>query len=429
MSQPQPEALRVVHLAAHDGRGGAARAVRRLHAGLGALGLHSRLFVRERFSAEPGICAVAPGDGAAHARAARRIARELERHERAHAPDDEPFHGDRAPLGAQLLDALPDAHVYNLHWVGGFVDWGTVLPALARRAPVVFTLSDLNAITGGCHYDLGCGRYRDACGACPRLGSRDPADLSAAVLARKRRALAAIAPGRLQLVAASRWLAERIRESRLGRDVPTLVIPRAVDTARFRPRDRAAARRRFGLGDRERVALFVSTRLTNRRKGIEHALGAAESLRRLPGFRLVCAGFGPGPEPRGLPVLELGHVADDERMAELLSAADVLLAPALQEAFGLAVLEALSCGTPVVAFDTGAAPDLVKPGVHGFVVPVGDVRAMSQAAHAVLLDDSIRARMGRAARELALEGYGLEQQARRYQDLYRSMLGSCEAAG
>jgi glycosyltransferase involved in cell wall biosynthesis len=62
-------------------------------------------------------------------------------------------------------------------------------------------------------------------------------------------------------------------------------------------------------------------------------------------------------------------------------------------------------------------------------VPVGDVRAMSQAAHAVLLDDSIRARMGRAARELALEGYGLEQQARRYQDLYRSMLGSCEAAG
>jgi len=427
MTHPQRGPLRVVHLAAHDGRGGAARAMRRLHAGLAALGVDSRVLVRERFSAEPGIAAFAPSGHPSRARAARRIARDLARYEWACPPADEPFSDDRAPLGARLLGAVPEADVYNLHWVGGFVDWRAVLPALARRAPVVFTLSDLNPITGGCHYDLGCGRYRDACGACPRLRSTDPEDLSAAVLARKLRALDAVAPGRLQLVAGSRWLAERIRESRLGRDLPTAVIPRAVDTARFRPRGRAAARRRLGLSAGDRVALFVSTRLANRRKGLEHALAAAETLRELPGFRLVCVGFGPRSDWRGLPVLEIGHVADDERMADLLSAADVLLAPALQEAFGLAVLESLSCGTPVVAFDTGAAPDLVKPGVHGFVVPVGQARAMGQAARAVLCDDAGRARMGRACRQLALDGYGLERQAQRYRDLYRSLLGASEA--
>ena len=126
------------------------------------------------------------------------------------------FSDDRTEFGADLLTGIPDADVYNLHWVGGFVDWAAVLPGLAERAPLVWTLSDLNALTGGCHYDHGCGRYREACGACPQLGSDDLGDRTAVILRRKLETLARLQPGALRMVAGSRWLADRVRESRMG---------------------------------------------------------------------------------------------------------------------------------------------------------------------------------------------------------------------
>jgi glycosyltransferase involved in cell wall biosynthesis len=417
----QRRPLRVLHLATHDGRGGAARATRRLHAGLRALGVDSRVLVRERYSREPGI--VAFDDAAPPARRRERARRLAEEAARADARrPHEAFSSDRTALGADLLAAIPPADLYNLHWVGGFVDWAEVLLPLSRRAPLVWTLSDLNALTGGCHYDLGCGRYREACGACPQLASRDPDDASRATLRRKCEVLARMRPGALHVVAASRWLADRARESAVTRTLPTTVIPRGVDVDVFRPRDRDAVRRALGIGRGERVALLVSTRLGTPRKGLAQALEAARHARDVPGFRLVCVGLGPGPPNDGsLPVTSLGHVASDDRLAELMSAADVLIAPSLQEAFGLTVLEAMACGTPVVAFDTGGAPDLVKPGRHGYVVPVGDARALGHALRIVLRDDLSRGRMGEACRALAVEGHGLDHQARRYRDLYRSL--------
>jgi glycosyltransferase involved in cell wall biosynthesis len=431
MTQPRQrdDSLRVVHLATHDGRGGAARATRRLHSGLLGQGVQSRVLVRERFSDDPGIVALADGAGSERRRArGRALADALVAQGPVRIPRGR-FSDDRTELGADLVPGIPDAHVYNLHWVGGFVDWAAVLPALSARAPLVWTLSDMNPLTGGCHYDHGCGRYREACGACPQLGSSDPGDRTAVILRRKLETLGRLRPGSLRVVAASHWLADRVRESRMGDRVAIEVIPRAVDVGTFRPRDREPARRSFGLGPAERVALFVSTHLTNPRKGIEYALEAARVARGVPGLRLVCVGFGPVPEVADdLPITWVEHIASDARMADLMSAADVLLAPSLQEAFGLTFLEALACGTPVVAFDTGGAADLVKPGVHGYVVPVGDGRAMGKALAGLLGDETARARMAEACRALVLEGYGLDHQAGRYRELYNSLLRDASSA-
>ena len=95
---------------------------------------------------------------------------------------------DRSEHAADLADQLPPCDVINLHWVDGAFDYEAFLPRAARLAPVVWTLHDMHAFTGGCYYDYGCGRFKDKCGCCPLLGSTEAEDLSRNVWQGKRRA-------------------------------------------------------------------------------------------------------------------------------------------------------------------------------------------------------------------------------------------------
>ena len=89
--------------------------------------------------------------------------------------------------------------------------------------------------TGGCHYDEGCGKFENRCGACPQLGSRDENDLSRQVWQRKYDALRR--HGKVHLVATSNWIAQQAKRSSLLRDFPITVIPNGLDTEDFAPRD------------------------------------------------------------------------------------------------------------------------------------------------------------------------------------------------
>jgi glycosyltransferase involved in cell wall biosynthesis len=125
----------------------------------------------------------------------------------------------------------------HLHWIaGGFVN----VRALRKyRLPLVWTLHDMWAFTGGCHYDDGCGRYLSACGSCPVLGSNTSFDLSSLGFRRKTRAYRDLP---LTVVTPSRWLGDRARSSPLLAGFPVSVIPNAIDTGCFRPIAKDAAR-------------------------------------------------------------------------------------------------------------------------------------------------------------------------------------------
>ena len=95
--------------------------------------------------------------------------------------------------------------------------------------------------------------------------------------------------------------------------------------------------------------------------------------------------------------------------------------PSLQESFGQTVTESMACGTPVVGFDAGGIPDMVRPGVTGQLAPVGDAAALAVAIESVLSDPA-RAAMGERCRQVAVDEYGLRLQATRYHDLYRTLI-------
>jgi glycosyltransferase involved in cell wall biosynthesis len=129
--------------------------------------------------------------------------------------------------------------------------------------------------------------------------------------------------------------------ARYYRRAPAAVIPNGVDTELFRPRDRGAARRRMGLEEGPRYALFVGR--PEYRKGADLLL---ESCRGA-GWELLHAGAPPLPGARALGLL------DPERLADAYAAADCLLFPTRYEACSYVLLEALACGTPAVTTRIG----------------------------------------------------------------------------
>jgi glycosyltransferase involved in cell wall biosynthesis len=186
------------------------------------------------------------------------------------------------------------------------------------------------ALTGGCHYDGGCGKFTQRCGACPVLGSTADDDLSRAVWTRKSAALSKLAPDRLHLVGTSRWIAaEAKRSSLLGR-FPVSVIPNGLDTTEFAPRDKGYSRDTLGVPRDTKVVLFVADSAANRRKGFDHLAAALAGMTDESNLFLLSVGGGK-PNVPGLPQLHLGKIAHDRMLSVVYSAADVFVIPSLQE--------------------------------------------------------------------------------------------------
>lgn len=423
--------MQVTLLSTNERAGGAAIAANRLHLGLQRGGVASRMVVLGRQSDDPAVDVVGRGPGRRLRRFVRRRRRRAfrRRYGPARPPKLELFSDDRVPWPDALAGTLPAADVYNPHWVAGFLDYGRFFRRLPAGTPFVWTLHDMNPFTGGCHYDLGCGRFRDGCGACPQLGSRDPADLSAQVHHRKAAALAHLRPATTRIVAPSAWLAREAADSALFARFRVDIIPNGLDTDVFRPQPRACARDELGLPAGGRVVLFGADSVANHRKGFDLLLEALDGLGAEREVTLAALGGGTVQVPAAAgPVVPLGRIGDARLLALAYAAADLFVLPTRADNLPNVVLEAMACGTPVVGFDVGGVPDMVRPGETGLLAPPEDVDALRGAIATLLDDDDLRARLGAECRRVAVEAYRLELQAERYKALYEELLEARDRA-
>lgn len=262
-------------------------------------------------------------------------------------------------------------HEYNpdiihLNWFNkGFVDLD-ILSQMTK--PIVWTLHDMWALTGGCHSPIICKRYEIGCGSCPIINSRNEHDLSSRFFERKKKIYSKLQ--NLSIVTPSRWLADCVKRSPLLGRFPVEVIPNFLDTTVFFPEDINYAKKHYGIDPNKKIILFGALNATkDRLKGFDKL---KESLQLIPvNSDTELAVF--GSERRdisslhGFKVHYFGHISNDKELRILYSAADVMVVPSLQEVFGQTATEAMSCGTPVVAFGATGLLDIISHKANGYL--------------------------------------------------------------
>lgn len=228
------------------------------------------------------------------------------------------------------------------------------------------------------------------------------------------------------LTAPSTFLANATRTGLELGDRPVELIGNFVDSQHFVP---ARSRRSTPFAD---PTLKVLAHASNFRsvKRIEDVVKIyLQAATRVPcGLVLI----GDGPERAGVETLVreqgLGQwvklVGEQRDVVPMLQLADAFLLPSEVESFGLAALEALSCGVPVVATRVGGLPEVVTDGVTGFLHPVGDVAAMANSVVRLLEDPALHRRFATAAREDVLTRWQRGPKVDAYEALYERLLGT-----
>lgn len=316
--------------------------------------------------------------------------------------------------------------IVHLHWIANFVDYESFFAGIDDRTPIVWTLHDMNPLTGGCHHADACEEYKKSCDACPQMG---PAARRSLVRDAWQTKLDSLAGKNFHLVAPSRWLEQCARASTIGQQAKSIrTISHGLDLEVFEPSDKPSAKRRLGIPVDELTIGCGAASLRNPRKGFQDLLDALAKLKRDRPIHLVA--FGSAAQevtlPKGVRLHALGVIEDTTQLARAYSAMDVFAQPSRAESFGLVSVEAMACGVPVVAYDTTAVPEYVLPGQTGLLSQLGDAAGLADDLQWMLDNTEARGRMSQAARQFVLTNFDQREQTARYMELYRSLLAQSE---
>lgn len=410
--------MKVLIVNSYDTAGGAARAASRLHNGLRAIGVESQMLVMMKGSDDPAVL----GPEGKVERILPYLFRKLERWPLSRYPQWQgtPFSPAWLSLPGvvqKINEQKPD--LVHLHWC----NQGFLRPeSLAGiTAPLVWSLHDNWALTGGCHVKWGCERFLLGCGRCPQLGSDRDSDLSARQWQRKQQAFAQ--RKNLTVVGLSRWLADEAKRSPIFAGVQVEQLPNPIDTAVYKPMPKEAARNLFGMPLQMKLILFGALEAgSDPNKGfvpLKNAIGLLKS--RDAGIVVLGSRAPASPAFPGFAAFYPGQLQDDVALAALYSAADLVVVPSLQENLSNTIMESLSCGTPVVAFATSGNGDLVDHQQNGFLARCFDPASLAEGIDWVLQHPAPQ-QLAERARATVEQRFAAEKVARRYLDLYQRML-------
>ncbi len=357
--------MKILIVNTFDIQGGAARAAYRLHRALLENGMDSQMLVQSKSSDDYTILAETDIIRKKF-NSLRRIFDGLpvrfykNRTQTLFSPAWFPF----SNVVDEINKINPD--IVHLHWI---CDGMMRIEDIARiKAPIVWSLHDNWAFTGGCHIMWECDKYKENCEACPRLGSNKENDLSRKIWHIKEKTFAKIP--KMTIVGLSRWLAECAGKSTLLRDKKVVNLPNPIDTNTFKPFDKDKARELWNLPCDKKIVLFGAMGATSDiNKGFKELSKALQMLDKNLNIEFVVFGSSqPQNAPDfGLKTHYLGSLHDDVSLVTLYSAVNVMVVPSLQENLSNAIMESLACGTPVVGFDIGGNSDMIEHQRNGYL--------------------------------------------------------------
>ena len=311
---------------------------------------------------------------------------------RLHFKRDNLFLIDIANAGTDITKTreFKEADVIHLSWINqGMLSLKGIRKILESNKPVVWTMHDLWPASSICHYARNCRNYEKQCGNCPLLpGNGSSNDLSARIWRKKRKILER---NSILFVTCSRWLADKAKKSGLLSGQKVISIPNPIDSRAFTKENREEARLYAGLPEGKKLILFVSQRVTDKRKGMDYFITAINKMVEAhPEMKDNCgiAILGGKAEELAdklpLPSYPLGYVSEEKKIASIYNSVDLFVLPSLEDNLPNTIMEAMACGVPCVGFNTGGIPEMIDHLKNGYVAEYKSSDDLARGIHWVL---------------------------------------------
>lgn len=265
-------------------------------------------------------------------------------------------------------------HMHNLH--DSYINLPMLFKYIKKHnIKTIWTLHDCWAFTGHCsHFAMAkCDKWKTGCYncACYKKYPTSYTDNSKKMFAIKKRLFTGVK--QLKITTPSHWLADRTRESFL-KEYPIQVINNGINLDVFKP-VYGDFRKKYGIEDKK-IILGVAFAWGQRIKGLDVFI---ELSKRLPDdFKIVLVGIEDSvAETLPQEIIAIKRTQNQTELAEIYTAADVFVNPTREETFGLVIVEALACGTPVITFRAGGSPEILDE-KSGVVVDLDDIDSMEK---------------------------------------------------
>lgn len=295
---------------------------------------------------------------------------------------------------------VKEADIVHLHWVGDFLDYKSFFSKVEK--PIVWGMQDENPGLGGFHYEIWKKEATDS------FKSFDDELIQLKCQAMKN------VKSMTMVVIASK-LKEFAKRSKLLCNYPCVVINNGVEKEKFVPIPINIAREALNIPKDSRVFLFVAQNIHDKRKGLKELINALENL-NMPNTLLVCLGTFHSVPESSVQIRCEGFVSNNRLQSLFYSAADYFVMPSFAEAFGQVALEALACGTPLIAFPNDGAHDLITSG-NGVLCQDFTVDSLVEGIKIAMNEEYDRMKI----REDAIRRFSYDKIGKQYLELYEKI--------
>lgn len=336
------------------------------------------------------------------------------------------FFFDSASFGENLSNhpAVKKADIIHLHWINfGFLSLKSLEKLFSLGKPIFWTLHDMWPLTGGCFHSRGCRQYESKCDICHFL--KPKSKLAKKTFLKKQKLLKR---KNLHIIAISNWSKKIIEKSSLIKS-NSFLIGNPINTDFFISLDKIKTKNKLNLDSNKIHLGFIALNITNVFKGGKYLIEALnlikannsvlfEKIELLAIGRIKDKMF----FPKSLNIKYVGYVNEEKTIRDYYNAMDLFILPSLEENLPLVIQEAMSCGIPVVAFNTGGISDLIDHNINGYLAEYKNSHDLSNGIMELIVDSNKYKKISDSAREKILNNYSYPVIAKKYIEIYNKVV-------
>ena len=317
---------------------------------------------------------------------------------------------------------IKDADIINLHNLHGDYFNPASLEQITHTAPCVYTLHDMFSITGHCAHAFDCEKWKTGCGQCPDLNTYPPIikDATATMWKDKK---SIYEKSLMDIIVPSQWLKSKVEQGILS-DKEIHLVYNGIDDNIFQPVRNSPIRQELGIPENSVVLGIVADNgLNNPYKGGRYLVEAIRELNKRYNNLTVLNIGAKTNDQFGIPnLITVPHIHNENTLSHLYSTLDLFIYPSLADNCPLVILEAMSCGVPIVSFNTGGIPELILDGESGILTEDKNTQSIVKSCSYLIEDSSLREKISQNARQRVTNHFSLRDQVSNYHKVYEEVI-------